>query len=84
MRRWKEHLYSRYLHRRDILNVFQLNDDSIAEFLARIQRFRPDVLIAYANPLYVFAQAIEERGLRPFHPKALITGAERLHDFQRN
>jgi phenylacetate-CoA ligase len=66
-----------------MLNVFELSDDSIPQFLARIHRFQPDVLVAYTNPLYMFARTIEERGLRAYHPKALIVGSERLHDFQR-
>jgi phenylacetate-CoA ligase len=83
LHRWKERLYSRYLYRRDLLNVFEMSDDSIPQFLARIHRFKPDVLIAYANPLYMFARTIEERGLPAYRPKALIVGSERLHDFQR-
>ncbi len=82
-RRWKEWLYARYLYRRDVLNVFELSDRSIPQFLARIHRFRPEVLVAYANPLYVLAREIEQRGLRPYHPRALIVGSERLYDFQR-
>ena len=83
LRRWKEHLYSRYLYRKDVLNVFELSDESIPQFLARIHRFQPEVLVAYANPLYMFARTIEERSLRAYHPKALVVGSERLHDFQR-
>ncbi len=65
LRRWKEHLYARYLYRRDVLNCFDLSDDSIGHFLARLHRFQPDVLVAYTNPLYQFARTIEERGLAP-------------------
>jgi len=83
LRRWKEHLYARYLYRRDVLNVFELSDAAIPRFLARLHRFQPDVVVAYANPLYLFARAIEERGLRAYRPRALIVGSERLHDFQR-
>ncbi len=82
-RRWKEHLYSRYLYRRDVLNCFELSDASVPQFLQRMHRFRPDVLVAYTNPLCSFARAIEERGLSPYFPKAIIVGAEKLHGFQR-
>ncbi len=83
LRRWKEYLYSRYLYRRDMLNSFDLSDASIPQFLERIHRFQPDVLVAYTNPLYMFARTIEEHGLRAYHPQAIIVGAEKLHDFQR-
>ncbi len=83
LRRWKEQLYSRYLYRRDMLNSFELSDVSIPKFLARIHHFQPDVLVAYTNPLYLLARTIEERGLLTYRPKAIVVGAEKLHDFQR-
>jgi phenylacetate-CoA ligase len=83
LHRWKEYLHARYLYRREMLNSFDLSDESIPKFLGRIHRFGPDVLVAYTNPLYLFARTIEQRGLRAYRPKALIVGAEKLHDFQR-
>ena len=83
LHRWKEHLYARYLYRRCMLNSFELSDDSIPRFLGRINRFQPDVLVAYTNPLYSFARTIQQRGLAVHRPRAIIVGAEKLHDFQR-
>jgi len=83
LRRLKEHLYSRYLFRRDMLNSFDLSDDCIPQFHERICRFQPDVLVAYTNPLYLFARTIEQHGLSAYRPKAIVVGAEKLHDFQR-
>ena len=83
LRRWKDHLYSRCLYRRQMLNSFDLSDDSIPKYLQRIHRFQPDVIVAYTNPLHLFARTIEQRGLRTYRPKTLIVGAEKLHDFQR-
>ncbi len=81
---WKEYLHSRFLYRRQMLNSFDLSDDSIPLFLDRIYRFQPEVFVAYTNPLYWFARAIEQRGLEAYRPKAMIVGAEKLHDFQRD
>jgi phenylacetate-CoA ligase len=83
--RWKQikdDLYNRFF-RRLILNSFDFRDERVPEFLARHNRYRPDVIVAYTNPLYVFARALEERRLRPFSPKAIVVGAEKLHPFQR-
>lgn len=81
--RWKDYLYSRWIYRRQMLNCFDLNEKTIPEYLDQMHRFRPDVLIAYTNPLYTMARAIERGGLRPYQPQSLIVGAEKLHDFQR-
>ena len=82
LRRCKDYLYNR-LYGRLVLNSFDLREERIPEFLRRLNRYRPDVIVAYTNPLYTFARSLEERGLRPFSPKSLIVGAEKLHDFQR-
>jgi phenylacetate-CoA ligase len=82
---WKlrrERLYNR-LYRRFILNTFELSEERLEEFLTQHNRYRPEVVVAYTNPLYVFARLLEEKGLVPHAPRALVVGAEKLYDFQR-
>jgi phenylacetate-CoA ligase len=79
---WKDRLYNR-LQRRLILNSFDLTEERVPEFLRQLNRYGPDVIVAYTNPLYVFARALDEQGIQPFAPKALVVGAEKLHPFQR-
>jgi phenylacetate-CoA ligase len=81
-KRWKNALFNR-LYRRLVLNSFELSEERVPDFLRRLNRYRPDVIVAYTNPLYVFARALAERSLTPFSPKALVGGAEKLDDFQR-
>jgi phenylacetate-CoA ligase len=81
-KRSKDFLYSR-LYRRLILNSFHLSDERIPQFLDRLNRYRPEIIVAYTNPLYTFARALEERKLKPFSPKSIIAAAEKLHGFQR-
>jgi len=52
--------------------------------LARLNRYRPDVIVAYTNPLYQFARALEEQSLKPHSPRSIIVGAEKLYPFQRD
>jgi phenylacetate-CoA ligase len=52
-------------------------------YLELFNRWRPDVLVAYTNPLDAFARWLEERSLQPFSPKSIVVGAEKLHGFQR-
>jgi phenylacetate-CoA ligase len=55
----------------------------LPDFLQRWNRYRPEAVVAYTNPLYFFARLLRERGLRPFSPRTIVVGAEKLHAFQR-
>jgi phenylacetate-CoA ligase len=81
-KRLKDGLYNR-MNRRLVLNSFRLSEERVADFARRLNRYRPDAIVAYTNPLYAFARCLRERGLRPFSPRAIVVGAERLYDFQR-
>jgi phenylacetate-CoA ligase len=81
-KRCKDDLYNRFL-RRLVLNSFDLSDERVPQFLRQLNRYRPEVIVAYTNPLYAFARALEQRQLRPFSPMSIVVGAEKLHPFQR-
>lgn len=81
-RRRKNALYNR-VYRRLIWNTFELDDKRYHALLRRLNRYRPDVVVAYTNPVYSFARWLDEHRLRPYSPKAIVIGAEKLHDFQR-
>jgi phenylacetate-CoA ligase len=79
---WKDRLYNS-LYRRLVLNSFELAERTLSDYVAKLNRYRPDVIVAYTNPLYAFAQMLQERRIAPHSPKAIVVGAEKLHDFQR-
>jgi phenylacetate-CoA ligase len=81
-KRWKADLHHR-LDRHLILSCFEFTPDKMRAHLARWNRYRPEVVVAYTNPLYEFARFCEREGLRPASPRSIIVGAEKLHDFQR-
>jgi phenylacetate-CoA ligase len=80
--RWKDRLYQR-LYRRTLLNTFELSEERVPQYLARLNRYRPEVIVAYGLSLYAFARALAERGLKPYSPRSIIVGAEKIHPFQR-
>jgi phenylacetate-CoA ligase len=80
--RYKDDLYHR-IQRHSILNTFDFREERALEFLNRINRYRPDVIVAYTNPLYRFARVLSERRLTVWSPGSIVVGAEKLHDFQR-
>jgi phenylacetate-CoA ligase len=81
-RQWKDDLYN-WFYGRLVVNSFELSEDRVAEFLEVLNRYQPEVIVAYTNPLYTFAKSIEEQKLQPVSPKSIITGAEKLYPFQR-
>jgi phenylacetate-CoA ligase len=81
-KRWKDRWYNR-LNRRLILNSFQMDEEHVPLFADQLNRYQPDAIVAYTNPLYAFARCLRERGLKPFSPRTIVVGAEKLHPFQR-
>jgi phenylacetate-CoA ligase len=82
LRRAKDALYSS-LYRRRMADSFGMSDERVPIYLDQLNAYRPDVLVAYTNPLHHFARALEERQLVPWTPRAIVVGAEKLHGFQR-
>jgi phenylacetate-CoA ligase len=80
--RYKDLLYQS-LYRRKVVSSFDLSDERVPEYLRQINRHRPEVIVAYTNPLYCLAQAFSERRLQPWSPRSIVVGAEKLHSFQR-
>jgi phenylacetate-CoA ligase len=81
-RRRKENLHNR-LYRKRVWNSFDLSEQRVPELLDDLNRYRPEVIVAYTKPIYELARHIDEQGLRPFQPKSIVVGAEKLHDFER-
>jgi phenylacetate-CoA ligase len=80
----KDALYHR-LYRRRVVSCFDPRDNLADRFAAEVNRRRPDVIVAYTNPLYEVAKRLNQCGRAShFRPKAIIVGAEKLHPFQRH
>jgi phenylacetate-CoA ligase len=78
----KDRLYH-LIHRRRMVNSFHLSEETTPDILRELNRYRPDVIVAYTEAIYQFARSLAERRLQPFSPKSIIVGAEKLHGFQR-
>lgn len=80
--RGKDWIVSR-VKRQRVLSCFQFTPKRMRGYLRDLNRYRPEVIVAYTNPLYEFARFLDENGLHPVSPRAIVVGAERLYDFQR-
>jgi phenylacetate-CoA ligase len=71
------------LYRRTVVSCFGLDEAAVPSVAAALGRTRPEVIVAYVNPLYFLARSLAARGVRPWQPRSIVVGAEKLHDFQR-
>lgn len=81
-KRWKtalHHSFDRHL----LVSCFDFTPERMRIHRDRWNRYRPEVIVAYTNPLYEFARFLEHERLSITPPQAIIVGAEKLHDFQR-
>jgi phenylacetate-CoA ligase len=81
-KRWKAELHHRF-DRHLVLSCFDFTPDKMRQHRDRWNRYQPEVIVAYTNPLYEFARFLQQERLEVTPPKSIIVGAEKLHDFQR-
>ncbi|GIX05406.1 MAG: capsular polysaccharide biosynthesis protein [Planctomycetaceae bacterium] len=81
-KRAKMRLHQWFEHQR-LLSCFEFTPLQMQRHWAAWNRYRPQYVIAYTNPLYEFARFLEAERLPIHAPRAIITGAEKLYDFQR-
>ena len=78
----KDRLHHR-LYRRHLHNSLTFQESRVRAVLEDYERANAAVIVAFTRPLYEWARVMQAEGLRPTPPRAIIVGAEKLHDFQR-
>ncbi len=71
------------LDRRLTLDAALLDDDAMARFADQLAKYRPKVLLAYANTLGLFARYVREKGIHDVSPTTAVCSAEVLTDENR-
>ena len=66
-----------------MLNSFRMRETSLADYANAIDRYRPEIVVAYVDPLVRLAEWMLANGHRPHRPCAILTGAEALSAAQR-
>ena len=82
MKSIKVWLHHRFEQQR-IMNCFEFSDGNLRMQFHRMNRFRPEVIVAYTNPLYEFCKHLQANAMEPKGVRSIIVGAEKLYDFQR-
>lgn len=69
---------------RNLYMFASLMDTAIMDsYIHRINRFKPDILQAYSNPLYILSKYIIKNKIKVHRPKSIVTTAEPLLPEQR-
>lgn len=65
-------------------NAFDLTEESMAQYHRELLHQKPDIIIAYASSIYLFALFLELNKIQPAYPlKSIITSAEVLRPDMR-
>ncbi len=80
---WKDRLYNA-VFARHILDSFHMSEANMADYADAIDRYRPDIIVAYVGPLLALAQWLLATGRKLWRPQSIIGAAEALHEFQRD
>ncbi|WP_457673037.1 phenylacetate--CoA ligase family protein [Thiolapillus sp.] len=72
------------LLRHKYFNSFNCDHQAMQRCRKKLQRFKPEVIIGYTNPLYRFSRFLNSRKKHAgIHPASVITAAEALFEHQR-
>ncbi|MCA3178843.1 MAG: hypothetical protein O9345_03995 [Burkholderiaceae bacterium] len=81
-KRTKARLFDAALRRR-VLGSFHMRDDNLADYVAEIDRYRPEVIVGYTSALETLARWIDGHRAPAWRPRSVLTAAEMLSDAQR-
>jgi len=72
-----------YLKNLKVLNAFMMTEKRMHEYIGIINRYRPKLIVAYAQPVYELALFTERKQLEIRPPAAVTTSAGTLHPFMK-
>ena len=72
-----------FIDRQKFFNCFKFYEAGMKACLTSLNKWQPQTLIGYTNPLYEFALFVESVGGLNFTPQSVLCAAERVHSFQR-
>lgn len=81
--RWRAWLRNALLDRQLFLDTGHFTEARLLAYHEALQRFRPKVMLAYAQAAALFARFLKARGLMPYQPSAVVTSAEVLEAADR-
>jgi len=72
-----------FLFRTIYLDAFNLTEENMNKYVKILTRFKPKVINTYASVIFTFSEYIKKMGIDTIKPKAILTTADMLYDYQR-
>ncbi len=66
-----------------LLNTVEMTPEIMLDFNRKLKKYRPSVILAYANAMALFAAFLKSAGATAYSPKAIISSAEMLRPEDR-
>lgn len=66
-----------------LLSAYRMGESSMEEYVRRLKRFKPDIVVGYPSAMAHFAESILEADLNEIKPKAVVLSGETLYEWQR-
>jgi len=72
-------LLDRYL----VLDTSSVTEERLFEFSRQLLKYKPKVILAYANSMHLYAKFVQANQIKGISPKSIITSAESLSQEER-
>ncbi|MBI1915860.1 MAG: phenylacetate--CoA ligase family protein [Planctomycetes bacterium] len=82
-RGWRGRLRNALLERAHYLDTLKMDEAALARFARDLQAMPPSLLFGHAHSVYLLAEYLRARGIKPPRPRGIITTAMVLHTWQR-
>lgn len=80
---FKERLRRRLIDRFVYLDTINLSEQSIADFLVRWRRQRPEILFGHSHSLYMLGRHLQDKGITDLRPRGIVSTSMMLLDHER-
>jgi len=80
---FRQKLYNLLNSRAIYLDTLKMNEQYILDFIARLRKFKPSIMMGHAHSLYTFACFVEEHDIADLRIRGIISTAEILYDRER-
>jgi len=80
---FKERLYNTLDKRTIYLDTLKMRHSYNMDFVERVRKFKPKILMGHAHSIYIFACFVIKQGIKDLSFKGIITTAEMLYDHER-
>lgn len=72
-----------FIIRNKIVSTYNMSDVDLGNFIDKINKYKPNIIVSYPTPLFHLSQFIEQNKTKFWIPKSIITSSETLFPFQK-